>query len=345
MTTHEREITEPVALCTSDGRSLDPAARGWSRLPTLTANLRGVWGRNKKWDYWAILADDLVMAVTYADVDYLGMASVWWCDLATGRTGGRDHNGPFARGISLPDRPGTAPLRWSGPKGSVELVDDDDGTTIEAAWVEADGTRASLRARIDLPPGHESLNVVIPWTDRRFQFTSKHQARPAHGVLTLGTESHPFGGDTPTEAWGVLDVGRGRWRYRNVWNWAGGAGRATGGDHVVGLQFGGKWTEGTGFTENGLVVDGRLTKIGAELEWTYDWNAPLRPWTVRAPDGSVDVVLHPRYDKHTRVDVGLLGMHVHQVFGRWTGTVVDDDGRTHRLDGIQGFAEEARNRW
>jgi len=345
VTTHEREITEPVDLCTPDGRSLAPAARGWSRFPTLTANLRGVWGRNKKWDYWAILAGDLVVAVTYADVDYLGMASVWWCELPTGRTGGRDHNGPFARGISLPDRPGTAPLRWSGPKSSVELTDDATGTTIEAAWIEADGRRASLRARVDLPPGHESLNVVIPWSERRFQFTSKHQARPAHGVLTIGAETHAFGGDTDTEAWGVLDVGRGRWPYRNVWNWAGGAGRAAGGDHVVGLQFGGKWTEGTGFTENGLIVDGRLSKIGHELEWTYDWDAPLRPWTVRAPDASVDVVLHPLHDKHSRVDVGLLGMHVHQVFGRWTGSIRDDDGRTHELDGIQGFAEEARNRW
>ena len=31
------------------------------------------------------------------------------------------------------------------------------------------------------PPGHESLNVVIPWSDRRFQFTSKQNTRPASG--------------------------------------------------------------------------------------------------------------------------------------------------------------------
>lgn len=344
MTTHEPEIIAPVDLCTSDGRRLDAAAKGWSRHPTLTANLRGSWGRNKKWDYWAILAGDLAVAVTFADVDYLGMASIWWCDLATGTSGGRDNNVPGARGIELPDLPGTAPLRWSGKHGSVEILDDERGTSIEATWTEADGTPASLRAIIDLPPGHESLNVVIPWSDQRFQFTSKHQARPAHGVLSIGTESRSFGGPDD-DAWGVLDVGRGRWPYRNIWNWGGGAGRTDDGGHVVGLQFGGKWTEGTGFTENGVIVDGRLTKVGDELEWGYDWDRPLQPWTVRAPDGSIDVTLTPRYDRHSKVEALVLGMEVHQVFGHWSGTVRDETGQTYRFESMQGFAEEARNRW
>ena len=61
----------------------------------------------------------------------------------------------------------------------------------------------------------------------------------------------------------MLDVGRGRWPHEITWNWGGGAGRA--GDHVIGLQVGAKWTEGSGFTENALIVDGRLTKLGREL--------------------------------------------------------------------------------
>lgn len=346
MTTHEREIIEPVDLCTRDGRQLNAAAVGWSRTPLHNANLVGSWGRNKKWDYWAILAGDLVVSVTYADVDYLGMASVWWCHLPSGRTGGRDNNLPLARGINLPDRPGTAPLRWSGTAGSVELVDDDAGLAIDARWTEADGRSGRLSARVDLPDGHESLNVVIPWRPTRFQYTSKHQARPAHGSLTVGDETWTFGaGTAEPDAWGVLDVGRGRWPYRNVWNWGGGAGRTVDGDQVVGLQFGGKWTEGTRHTENGVIVDGRLSKIGDELTWNYDWDAPLRPWTVRAPDGSVDVRLDPIYDRHSKAEALVMGMEVHQVFGRWSGTVRDDDGRTYALDGIQGFAEEARNRW
>src|SRR5690606_6965711 len=143
---------------------------------------------------------------------------------------------------------------------------------------------------------------------------------------------------------GVLDVGRGRWPYRTRWNWGGGAGRATTGQ-VVGLQFGAKWTEGTGFTENGVIVDGQLTKIGDELDWEYSWDEPMRPWRVRHPDGSLDVTLTPRYDRHTRVDALVLRTEVHQVFGTWRGHLTTDAGDRVEVDGIVGFAEESRSRW
>jgi hypothetical protein len=348
--THEPEITEPVDLCRPDGRTLDPAALGWSRTPLHTGNLRGRWGRTKRWDYWCVLAPDLAVAITYADVDYVGMATIWWADLASGETGGREVTVPLARGIGLPDRPGTAPLSHRGAHSRVDLADDGSGTTLTAAWTETDGRPGHLEVRVELPAGHESLNVVIPWSDRRFQFTSKHQARPAHGTLTVGDRTWAIGVDPGVpaeparEAWGVLDVGRGRWPYSTRWNWGGGAGRSADGA-VVGLQFGARWTEGTGFTENGVIVDGRLTKIGDELVWTYDWDDPMAPWRVRHRDGSLDVTLTPAHDRHTTVNALVLATEVHQVFGRWSGHVTDDDGAVHRVDDLLGFAEESRSRW
>jgi hypothetical protein len=347
MTTHEREITEPVALCTADGRLAD-AARGWSRVPLHRCNLRGRFGRTKRWDYWGILAGDLLVSSTFSNVDYLGIVDVWWADLASDRVGGRGATLPLPRRrVALPDLPGTTPLRFASKNISVEMVDDPGGTSLGATWIERDGTPGRLDARVDLPPGHESLNVVIPWSDTTFQFTSKHQARPARGELTVGDTTWRFGDDGP--AWGVLDVGRGRWPYRTNWNWGGGAGFGRGAGTserpVVGLQLGGKWTEGTGATENGVIVDGRLTKIGDELAWDYSWSDPLADWKVRAPDGSVDLVLHPRHDKHTRTEAGVMGMEVHQVFGTWSGSVRTDDGRIVVFDALQGFAEECRARW
>lgn len=344
MATHERELTAPVDLCTPDGSTLAAAARGWSRRPLHTANLRGRWGRTKRWDYWAVLTDEFVVAVTYADVDYLGIADVWWCDLATGATGGRAAYTPLSRGIVLPDRPGSRPLRYRSRALTLDLVDDPGGTAITGRWTERSGAEASLDLRIEQPAGHESLNVVIPWSERLFQYTSKHQARPARGALVVGGETRRFGADTSREAWGVLDVGRGRWPYRTRWNWGGGAGRSREGA-VVGVQLGAKWTEGTGHTENGVIVDGVLTKIGEELEWSYDWERPMEPWRVRHRDGSLSLTLHPRYDRHTRASAGLLATEVHQVFGRWSGHVTTDAGAVHHLDEVVGFAEESRSRW
>lgn len=143
---------------------------------------------------------------------------------------------------------------------------------------------------------------------------------------------------------GVIDIGRGRWPHRTVWNWGGGAGRADSGE-LIGLQVGAKWTEGTGFTENGIFVDGRLSKIGRELEWTYDWDSPMEPWHVRDSGGQIDAVLTPRHDKHSVIDAKLMRRETHQVFGTWQGSIVDDAGRRFEFSGMQGFAEESRARW
>jgi hypothetical protein len=305
------------------------------------ANLAGRFGINKRWDYWAILAGDIVVSCVYADVDHLGLSDVWWADLGTQRSGG---NGVVTVGnddFDLPDRPATSPLRIDRDGFALD-ISDNGGTRIRGSWTEHDGTPARLDVLVSLPAGHESLNVVIPWSDELFNFTSKHQARPVTGSLVVGEQQWAIGGGAG-DAWGVLDVGRGRWPAEITWNWGGGAGRC--GDHVVGLQFGGKWTEGSGYTENGVIVDGRLTKLGNEFDWLYDWDQPMKPWRVVDPGGQLDLTLAPRYDKHTQLPGRDKGSETHQVFGTWSGRIRTDDGLELDLDGIHGFAEEARQEW
>jgi hypothetical protein len=371
MTTHEPEITAPVDLCTRDGATLHPAARGWSRRPLHRANLLGSFGRNKRWDYWAVLAGDTVVSAVYADIDHVGLADVWWADLSTRASGGRAIV-VEAGVLALPEHPGSTPLVVDRDGLGLTIVPDGAGTRLTASWAEVDGRPGHLDVVVEQPEGHESLNVVIPWDDDTFNYTSKHQARPAAGELVVGDRRTPIGGEVG-EAWGVLDVGRGRWPSEIRWNWGGGAGRAraagsgergaraagsgergaraagSGDDgargHVVGLQFGARWTEGTGFTENGVIVDGRLSKIGRELRWDYDWDEPMAPWRVVDAEGQLDVELTPRFDKHTVVGDGHRGSETHQVFGTWSGRVCTDHGLELELDGLQGFAEEARQAW
>ncbi|MBE0697748.1 MAG: DUF2804 family protein, partial [Anaerolineaceae bacterium] len=41
----------------------------------------------------------------------------------------------------------------------------------------------------------------------------------------------------------------------------------------------------------------------------------------------------------------LITSEVHQVFGRYTGSVSADDGEVIQLDGLVGFAEEHHAKW
>ena len=153
MATRERELTERVDLCTADGTLLNPAARGWSRRPLHRANLHGRAGTNKRWDYWAILAGDLVVSCVYSDVDRFGLADVYWADLVTAEAGGRAILAPADGGIVLPEVPGTAPLAVNRDGLDLRIVDDQVGTRITATWTERDGRAGPARRDGGAPRG------------------------------------------------------------------------------------------------------------------------------------------------------------------------------------------------
>lgn len=193
---------------------------------------------------------------------------------------------------------------------------------------------------VGLSHGHETLSVVVPWSRRQFQYTSKHTARPASGQVRIGTRVYEFGND----AWATLDHGRGRWPRAITWNRGTASGHTDG--HRVVLQFGGKWTEGTGTTENALCVDGRLIRIDRELTWHYDPADFLRPWTIQKPDSDqVDVTFTPFHNHRAGIHLGVLDNRTNQCFGHCTGTIRTDSGRRIAVDGLLGWAEEVRMRW
>ncbi|MER8188552.1 DUF2804 domain-containing protein [Kitasatospora sp. NPDC094015] len=350
MATHEREITEPVDLCLHDGR-LARAAVGWSRHPLHRGPVPG-WGRRKRWEYWCVTTPTHLVALTVSDLDYVALNSVHVLRFDGGRPPRefeRTALVPGALGVRLPEgiagHPGSPPL-LVGPEQPVrgqvrvEIGNEGTATRLRARCVDPEGRPVRVDLLAALPEGHETLSVVVPWSERRFQYTSKHTARPATGTVRIGDEVRTFGDD----AWATLDHGRGRWPRRVEWNWGAAAGRTDG--HVLGLQLGGRWTDGTGSTENAICVDGRISKIGREVEWRYSRRDPLRPWILRC-DGpnQVELEFTPFHNRVVRTELGLIGNRTDQCFGHYSGTVRTDDGERILVDRLLGWAEDVRVRW
>ena len=366
----EREITTPTALCLPDGR-LDRGAVGWSRHPLHRTNLRG-WGRNKRWEYWGLMTPTHVVGLTVSSLDYVAVHQVWVLDRQRGTEIDDGAVVLLGRGTVLPESLGGGAARARARGLSIDIEgagtsrtgtsrtgtsrtgtsragtssDTARGPATSGPAVDA-GTRIRVRTRrveLDVvaasPPGHEALGVVVPWDDRRFQYTVKDVARPLTGTMTVDGDST----QVSAGAWGVLDHGRGRWPYSMTWNWGAGSGRV--GGHVVGVQVGGRWTDGTGSTENALLLDGRLHKNSDALVWQYDRTDWLAPWRVHDPDRArVDLTFTPFHERVARTNLLVVAGETHQCFGTWTGWMTTDTGERVRVDGVEGWAEEARNRW
>jgi hypothetical protein len=324
------EITAPVDLCAPDGH-LNPAAVGWSRRALHTANLRG-WGRTKRWEYWGIVSPEVIVGLTVSSLDYAGLLSVYALDRRTGVEHTHAALVPLARGVALPERSGVGVARGQGGGLSLTFTNSPAGTRLAV-------TSPTVAVTADVGLGGQGLGVVVPWSSRRFQYTLKDVGRPVTGEVRLDDEVLGLGGQDHSFA--VLDHGRGKWPYSVTWNWAAGYGRVAG--RRIGLQLGGAWTDGTGSTENGLFVNGQLHKIHEDLEWTYERADFTAPWRIDGP--RVGVTFAPFHERVDRTQLGVLSSEVHQCFGLFTGWVTDDDHHRIPVDGVVGWAEEARNRW
>ena len=331
----EREITDPVSLVLPTGR-LNPAAVGWSRQPLHDTSGVGTltgWGRNKRWEYWAVVSPTHLLALTVASIDFAAVSEVWVYERATGRTVGHSAIRPFGAGVQLPATLGEGPA--SARAGDLEIdIVEQAGRTVLTAKVE----EARFEIEALLPAQHERLAVVVPWSDRRFQYTVKDVARPARGWVEVDGVRHELDAD---DSWAVLDHGRGKWPYDVHWNWGAGSGRSRG--RVIGVQLGSKWTDGTGSTENALVVDGRLHKNSEELVWDYNPSAWLEPWHIHGE--TADLTFVPFYDKASTTQAVVISTRTDQCFGHYSGWMLDDAGTRVEFDGILGWAEDVHNRW
>jgi hypothetical protein len=333
----EHEITEPVDLCDAKGR-LNADAIGWSRTPLVRANLSRHWPRKKRWNFWNWISDRFVLTITLADIDYASFCSVSFTDFETKETDSgisirRPHSFTMPEQVERTVTFEVGGLHYSNVNEGGDLKVDFQGKTGSGKEITADFV-------VRKPSGHESLNVVVPWTDERFQLNSKHNTLPCEGTLTVGDKRY---GMDPEECHAVQDFGRGMWPHRSFWNWGVCTGVQDGA--LIGVNVGARWTTGTGANENGICFNGRLYKIMEDLAWTYDPGDWSKPWRVRSEHSKmVELTLDPIVVHTPKTSLGIIDSRGACAFGRWRG-IVRFDGQTIEIHDLIGWAEEFQHRW
>ncbi|MFN2425943.1 MAG: DUF2804 domain-containing protein [Candidatus Binatia bacterium] len=334
------ELEQPTDLCTPAG-TLSPDAVGWSRWPLHRCNLSGHRLRKKRWNYWCVQTERYFFAAGIADLDYAATGFVYLVDIRRKVVTERSVVRPFGRGITLGERVGSTAALRSRSMTFSETHDDNVTQLLVTCDNFDEGERLSAAIRVIYPDDFDTLGVVVPMDHAHFQYTSKHIAVPVAGRVRIGRNEIPFDG---VDAFACFDFGRGVWPRSTTWNWGAGSGYVDNAN--VGINLGGKWTDGTGATENAVFIDGRMIKIHEDLEWSYSSLNYLLSWRVRAPrSGAVDLLFEPIVERKSNVDAVFVRSSVHQVFGIWSGTVRGEHGETIEIPYLFGWAEEHRALW
>ena len=327
----------------SRGRLAEP---GWATAEVKRYSRAAVkapkW-RLKEWDYYCVTAPEFALALTVADNGYMGFLGVAWMDFAarTARDGAAIKPFPMGR-MGLPASADAGDLEAAFGGISIEVRHVAGGRRLAFEAPGFDGGRG-LKGEIALSdPPRDRMVIATPFAGapRAFYYNQKINCLRAEGEAVVGGQAHRF---SPDSAFAVLDWGRGVWTYDNTWYWGSASGLVDG--KPFGFNIGYGFGDTSAASENILFFNGKAHKL-TELEFHLPGGAhDSGPWRFTSSDGRFEMTFEPIVDRHADFAMGPVSSRQHQVFGKFSGVAVLDDGTRLQVSDLIGFAEEVENHW
>lgn len=344
----QHEITESKPLLDKNGNIAEP---GYAKtlLPVYRrADVKAPKLRLKEWDYYCVNNGRFALCLTIADNGYMGLDSISLLNFEEGWEITKSPIQIMTRGKkNLPETSARGATAVGG-KGFNILFSVQESQRMLVAQMRDFGPEGSLYARVTLTQEpKESMVIATPFDKPgHFYFNQKINCMRAEGFVRYGYQSRTYEFD-PAESFAVLDWGRGVWTYDNTWYWGSASGLADG--VPFGFNIGYGFGNTSAASENMLFHDGKAHKLsqvrfhipGEEI------GAPdyLAPWRFSSDDGRFEMAFIPALDRASCTDLKVLKSDQHQIFGRFTGTAVLDDGTKLAIQDLPGFAEKVRNKW
>jgi len=341
-----REITEAGPLLDSEGNLI---VTGWARQPLLDANLENVNIyplkllqplRIKRWQYYGITMPTHFFSFTISHVGYLASVFAYVVDFVARKCQEETLTVPFGSGVVLARSSTSGSCHYCTGRLHLDFyIRSDNLRVLDVNWPKFGGMGLRANVELILKPGHESVVNVFPYPNRRFFYTRKVNCMPASGTI----EYDALYRLSPSDSLGVLDWGVGVWPYRTFWLW-GSSSQFLPDGRTIGLNLGGGIGNDPEVTDNAIILDGRVHKLGA-VDFKYDERSLSKPWRMCSRDGRLELDFAPFFERVAKTDLKVLSSEVHQVFGHYSGTAVLDDGTKLELKDLVGWVEVQRAKW
>ena len=343
----QQEIFTPGDLLDANGKLV---AAGFARRPLLRFNpenigrFRSRWAnrlRLKQWDYYGITTPEYFFSVCITDLGYMGLVFAYFIDFAAGTIKDSFKVTPLGAGCNLPLSSESGDNHFHSGNVKMSFLKQGETRTLTVRWPRfqgADDLNADLR--VTQPATDDSIVMATPIDDKGFYYNHKANGMPTEGRFSIGSKTYE---PTSETALCCLDWGRGVWPYATFWIWANASGRLPDGRRF-GLNLGRGFGVLSAATENCFFIDGKMTKLG-DVTIAYDAYDTNKPWSFVSDDGRLELVLTPFYHRKSTINLMVFKSKVNQMFGRYNGKVIDDEGRAHPIENLIGWAEDHFAMW
>ena len=343
----QNEITKPGKLLKKDG-TLEQV--GWARTQNLDCNLENAKFyalkafqpfRIKRWDYYAVFTPQRFFSATIADLGYAGNVFVYHMDFANNRLHEEGLVIPFGKGVQIPRNSKEGVTFFENDKASLKFSVDGKQRHVEVDWPGFNGGKGiSANLTMHELKEHDSMVIVIPIGEKRFYYNRKTNCMPVKGIIHYGDIEEKVD-EKSTIA--TLDWGRGVWEYSSFWNWASASGFMPNGD-IIGLNLGCGFGDISNATENAVIYKGKIHKLD-QVPFAYDSSDYMKPWIFKDNEGRLDLTFTPFKERVAKTNLLVIDSEVHQMFGKYNGFFINDEGKKVAIKDLIGFAEEHHAKW
>ena len=301
----------------------------------------------KEWDYYLIYNENYAVALTLDDNSYMGMISASLIDFKTAKEKTTSIIIPFTNGkTNMPSTSKIGDVKRTHKNATIEFLNDGK-TRILKLEMKKFNKNKNLKLEFTLTEEpKDSMVIATPFKENKkaFYYNQKIVGMKAEGYVIYDDQKIEF---SKNNTLALLDWGRGVWTYKNTWYW--GAGQGYVNNNLIGFNIGYGFGDTSAATENMLFVNGIAHKIDQ-----VTFNIPkdskgkddyLSPWTFTSNDKRFEMNFTPIIDRKAKTDIGIICSDQHQVFGKFNGFMILDDGSKIELKDFLGFAEKVYNKW
>lgn len=342
----QHQITQRHPLLDEKGHLIE---KGYAKQLILDYNRKAIKAhplRIKEWDYYLIYNDNYAIALTVDDNSYMALDSISLLNF----------DKPWEHTNSPMKLMSNGKRNFPSSSKSGDVIGEGKGYKI-AFSVKGNERNLSFHmdnfldgkpidGQISLLDNHdESMVIVTPFKESpvHFYYNQKINCMPAKGKASFDGKEYLF---DPQTSFGCLDWGRGVWTYKNTWYWGSASGMVDG--HKFGFNIGYGFGDTSSASENMLFYDGKAHKLSQ-----VSFNIPMKDgkedylsaWSFTSDDKRFEMSFIPVLDRAANTDFIILGSNQHQVFGKFSGKAILDDGKEIIINDIMGFAEKVSNKW
>ena len=295
--------------------------------------------RLKEWDFYQIHFDSrYVLQLTLGHLSGVMHACATLIDLASGERHEISKVALVRRSFrrNMPTNPETAhTLQYFARNLHVQFETTDKFRRLSFTSNDYHGIKAEINLMLtNVSKAKEKLVTATPFGKQaQWYLNCKENCFTVNGYARIEDVAYQINNGIA-----FLDWGRGVFPYHCKWVWG------NGGTNLNGKNFGFNIGWGTGNSEqmsqNAFFYDNKLYILSA-VEETREGDG----YRYRDADGRFDFFAEPILDTTTKKQMLWVNNKCHQIFGRWSGHVLLDDGTKLTVPPFVAFCRRIDNHW